>query len=96
MRFISVSPCCHAECHPVALAEITHFDVKCDAEGRVIARIRERARIGYVGAETLKPQVVMLIPVVSDIPTTPEARRDARHTMMYGPFYVVDISRKNQ
>ena len=57
MRFISVSSCCHAECHPVTLAEITHFDAKRDAEGRVIARIHERARIGYVGAETLKPQV---------------------------------------
>ena len=94
MRFISVAPCCNADCQPVTLAEIRHFEVSRDAEGRLTASIRERARLGYVGAETLKPQVVMLIPVISDIPSTYEERRDARHTMLYGPFYVVSIARK--
>ena len=93
-RFFSVAPCCHADCQPVRVAEIQRFRRGRSRAGLNTYSVEDTAPIEHIDVQCLLPQVVMLLTVMSDAPSTSAERQAARHQMLYGPFYVIDVISK--
>ena len=97
LRFFEVASCCHPECEVELVAEVLRYQTKkvsppkpCEFE----AEMKADQKIEYVSTSSFLAKVVVLFPHVTEAPKSMVQRRKARATMVYGPFLVFDVSRK--